>query len=118
MMIFKAAKAVSKIHLSLKPNHHNQVKLVQICEMRCIFSDINSLFTNPNFRWSDAGIDLVERQSLDRHLLRVHLLRDGAEHVVSASDQPGGPRSDPLVSGQQQQRFNSGEFEGYHRPQM
>ena len=34
--IFEAAVAVAKTGLSLKPNHHSQVKLVQIPDTHCM----------------------------------------------------------------------------------
>ena len=33
--IFEEAETVAEIGLSLKPNHHNQVKLLQIPDQRC-----------------------------------------------------------------------------------
>jgi len=34
LVIFKAAELVGKIGISLKPNHHNQVKIVKIHDMK------------------------------------------------------------------------------------
>ena len=52
MSIFEAVGAVAKNGLSLKPNHHNQVKLVQIRDKFCRHMQLKPEFATQSFNYN------------------------------------------------------------------
>ena len=69
----EASEAVTKIGLYLKPNHYNQVKLVQIPDTHCI--ETNSLFKH--FLDSSETHDYCppSLEQIEKHLKRIFCLK-------------------------------------------